>query len=255
MPRLPISVLLLARDETRALERLLPALVFVAEVVVVRDPRGDPALAETASRLGARVVSHEFVGFGPQRQFALGQCREEWVLWLDADEQLAPGAEAALRAALGGGARAFALLRRGWFLGKRIRGCGWQDEWIVRVFRREGARFDDAPVHERLVAGAQHAVRLPGAEIDHHSYPDWDACVDKLIRYARAGAEKSWRDGRRASALDVLFRPPLRFLRMFVLQAGIRDGGHGLVLCALAAAQVALKYGDLWSRTRAARRS
>jgi (heptosyl)LPS beta-1,4-glucosyltransferase len=104
------------------------------------------------------------------------------------------------------------------------------------------------------VAGAEGAVRLPGAEIEHHSYPDWDACVDKLVRYSKAGAEKAWRDGRRAGALDVLIRPPLRFARMYLLQAGVRDGGHGLVLCVLAAAQVALKYGELWSRTRAARR-
>jgi hypothetical protein len=146
------------------------------------------------------------------------------------------------------------VLRRGWFLGRRIRGCGWQDEWIVRLFRREGARFDDAAVHERLVSGGEGAMPLAGASLEHHSYPDWNACVTKLVRYGHAGAEQAWARGKRAGALDVLLRPPLRFLRMYVLQAGVFDGGHGLVLCALAAAQVALKYGELWSRSRLAPR-
>jgi hypothetical protein len=247
---LPISVLLLARDERRELEALLPSLAFAREVLVVRDPRGDPDLAAAAERLGARVVDHEFSGFGAQRQFALGQCREPWVLWLDADERLGAEAEEALRAALAGNARAYALLRRGWFLGKRIRGCGWQDEWIVRLFRRDNARFDDAVVHEKLVAGAENAQRIQGVAIEHHSYSDWSACTTKLVRYAHAGAEKAWDEGRRAGPLDVLIRPPLRFLRMWLLQGGIFDGGHGVVLCVLAAAQVALKYGELWARAR-----
>jgi (heptosyl)LPS beta-1,4-glucosyltransferase len=71
------------------------------------------------------------------------------------------------------------------------------------------------------------------------------------VHYAHAGAEKAWRGGKRASALDPLVRPPLRFLRQFVLQLGFLDGGHGLVLCGFAAAQVFLKYAELWQRSRA----
>lgn len=244
---LPISVLLLARDETAALESLLPALAFAREVVVVWDPRGAAATRSAATRLGARVIERPFDGFGAQRQFALAQCREPWVLWLDADERPAPGFEAALAGAIARGVPG-AVRREGWFLGRRIRHCGWQAEWIVRLFRREGASFDDAPVHERLVAGGEGAERLAGARLEHHSYPDWGACVDKLVRYARAGADGAWRRGRRAGPLDVLLRPPLRFVRMYLLQGGVLDGAHGLVLCALASAQVALKYGELWAR-------
>jgi (heptosyl)LPS beta-1,4-glucosyltransferase len=68
-----------------------------------------------------------------------------------------------------------------------------------------------------------------------------------LVRYARAGAAEARRRGRRASALDVVLRPVLRFVRMYVLQLGVLDGAHGAVLCALAAAQVFLKYAELWA--------
>jgi len=86
--------------------------------------------------------------------------------------------------------------------------------------------------------------------LEHHSYATWSDCRDKLVRYAAAGAEAARRRGRRAGALDVVMRPPLRFARMYVLQLGFLDGAHGAALCALAAAQVFLKYAELWASPR-----
>ena len=83
--------------------------------------------------------------------------------------------------------------------------------------------------------------------IEHRSYESWADCRDKLVRYATAGAEKARREGRRAGPLDVMLRPPLRFLRMYVLQLGFLDGARGVAVCALAAAQVLLRYADLWA--------
>jgi hypothetical protein len=252
--RLPVSVLLLARDETGGLESLLPALAFAREVVVVWDLHGDPATRAAAERLGARVHERALDGFGPQRRFALAQCREPWVLWLDADERLDERAVAEVRRVTGGRpasegcppeADGFALERRTFFLGRRIRFCGWRGETVLRLFRRERASFDDAPVHERVRVEGQLG-RLGGA-IEHHSYATWEACVRKLSEYARAGAERARRAGRSAGPLDVVARPPLRFLRMYVLQLGVLDGFHGFLVCALAAAQVFLKYAELWS--------
>lgn len=248
--RLPISVLLLARDETRDLEELIPALAFAREVVVVWDLRGDRATRDAAERLGARVFERAWSGFGAQRQFALDQCTQDWVLWIDADERLDAAAVAAMPEALAvPGATHHALLRRTTFLGRRIRWCGWRDERLVRLFRREAGRFDDAVVHERLLVSGPAGPVLAGA-IEHLSYRTWSDCTTKLVRYADANADRAHRAGKRANALDVALRPPLRFLRMYVLQLGVLDGAHGLVLCLLASAQVMLKYAELWQRSR-----
>lgn len=251
--RLPISVLLLARDEAARLEALLPALAFAREVVVVVDTATRDETRAVARRHGALVVERALDRFGLQRRFGLSHCREEWVLWLDADERLDAAAVDAIRAALAAPAAAgFRIARHTWFLGRPIRHCGWQGERVLRLFRREAAHFDDAAVHERVtVEGA--IADLAGA-IEHHSYERWSDCRDKLVRYAAAGAAEAARRGRRAHALDPIARPPLRFLRMYVLQAGFLDGAHGAAVCALAAAQVYLKYAQLWAETRAERR-
>jgi hypothetical protein len=256
--KLQLSVLLLLRDEVRDVEELLPSLAFATEVVVVWDPRGDRAARDAAERLGARVFERAFDGFGPQRAFALEQCTQDWVLWLDADERLTPGSlpmlERATRLDMGspaGHSIVVFVKRETTFLGQAIHWCGWRDEWLVRMFTRHGAYFDDAPVHEMVKFHHMSVAELrPAITLLHHSYRTLDDCVAKMVRYAHANAEKSWRAGRRAGLLDVVWRPPLRFLRQFVLQAGFLDGAHGFVLCAFAAAQVFLKYAELWDRGR-----
>lgn len=255
--RSPVSVLLLARDETRDLEELIPQLAFAREVLVLWDPRGDRATHDVAVELGARVESHEFAGFGPQRARALALCTQPWVLWLDADERLDAAAVIALRRAAAadvGGPVQYTLARATWFLGRRIRWCGWQGERVVRFFRRDRARFDEAEVHETVHVDGPPPARLDGL-IEHHSYRTFDDCVTKCVRYASAGAAKAERRGRRAGPLDILFRPALRFARQYVLQLGFLDGGHGLVLCGFASVQVFLKYAELWRRTQSGPRA
>jgi glycosyltransferase involved in cell wall biosynthesis len=249
MEPLPVSVLLLARDEAARIGALIRSLSFAREVVVVVDAASRDDTAAVAERAGARVFVRAFDGFGAQRRFALAQCREPWVLWIDADEALAPGAGARIAAAIAAPAAAgWRIERVTWFLGRRIRWCGWRGERVLRLFRRDAASFDDQPVHETVrVEG--HVADL-GAVIEHHSYDTWADCVQKMVRYAAAGAEQARRVDRGATWLDVIARPPLRFVRMYVLQLGVLDGAHGLVLCALAAVQVFLKYAELWAGAR-----
>jgi hypothetical protein len=249
--RLPLSVLLLARDETADVEALLPALDFACEVVVVWDERGEAATRAAAERLGARVFARALDDFGAQRRFALERCTRPWVLWLDADERLDEAAVAAIRRTLAGpepAESAFTIERRGHFLGRPIRFCGWQGERVTRLFRRERAGFDDAPVHERVRIEGR-VGRLAG-RIEHYSYATAADCERKLRDYARAGALAARARGRRARWWDRELRPLLRFARMYVFQLGFLDGAAGWRLCALAAAQVRLKYVTLRELSR-----
>jgi (heptosyl)LPS beta-1,4-glucosyltransferase len=252
--QLPVSVLLITRNEAARLERRLPEWGFAAEIVVVDDHSSD-ATGAVAARHGAVVIERALEGFGPQRAFALARCTQPWVLWLDADERLDATALAALEHVVTadpearGTTAGYAWLRHTWFLGRRIRHCGWRGERVTRLFRRTIARFDDAVVHERVHLDGP--VRLLPGILEHHSYDTWEDCREKLVRYAHAGAEARRREGRGAGPLDVALRPPLRFVQTFVLQAGFLDGAHGLAVCVLAAMHVALRELELWAGRRA----
>ena len=116
------------------------------------------------------------------------------------------------------------------------------------VPRRARARFDSSPVHERV--HVEGGVEDLPATLEHSSYATWDEARRKLLQYSAANAERLARDGRGASLFDVVLRPPLRFVRMYVLQLGVLDGARGLLVCGLAATQVFLKYAGRWAAGR-----
>jgi glycosyltransferase involved in cell wall biosynthesis len=247
MSRPPITVLVPTRDEERNLPACLASVAWAEEIVVV-DSRSRDRTAEVARDHGARVLSRAFDDWSRQKNWALERCTHAWVLCLDADERV-DGTLAAAIAALppAPDADGYRLTRANRFLGRPIRHSGWQDDRVVRLFRRDRGRFE-GPIHERVV-GLDRIADLPGA-LDHEPYATWGDYERKLWRYARAGARAAWNAGRRAGPWPMLIRPPARFLRMYLAQGGFRDGGPGLALCGLSAVAVFLKYAFLWDATR-----
>jgi len=250
MSRPPISVLVPTWNEEANLPACLDSVAWADERVVV-DSLSTDRTREVAAAHGARVITRRFDDFASQKNWALQELRHGWVLWLDADER----ADAALAAAVAAlpaepAADGYRVARRNHFLGRRIEHCGWQGETVLRLFRRQGARFTGI-VHETLTGPAR--VERLGGGLEHHPYPTWEHATDKLVRYGAMNARKAYDAGRRAGPLAMLVRPPLRFLRMYVLQGGFLDGAPGLALCGLAATQVFLKYARLWDASRRGR--
>jgi glycosyltransferase involved in cell wall biosynthesis len=246
LSRPPISVLVPTLNEERNLDACLASVAFAEEIVVV-DSRSRDRTVEIARARGARVLERTFDDWSGQKNWALERLTHPWVLCVDADERVDPTLAAAIGALpaepAGDG---FRLARANRFLGRPIRYSGWQDDRVVRLFRRDRGRFVGA-LHER-VEGLARVADLPGA-LEHEPYATWADYERKLWRYARAGARDAFAKGRRSAGADMLIRPPVRFLRMYLAQGGFRDGGAGLALCGLSAVAVFLKYALLWDAT------
>jgi glycosyltransferase involved in cell wall biosynthesis len=252
----PVSVLVPTRNEAGQIEACLESVAWAAEVAVV-DSESTDATAERARAAGATVWTRRFDRYGPQKNWALDRLAHAWALCVDADERVSPAlAQEIARllgaggsaAVLGGAPAGYRIPRRNHFLGRRITRCGWGGESVLRLFQRARGRFDDRRVHERVVLDGP-AGELAGALL-HYPYRDWSQCGDKLWRYGVAGALEAHERGRRAGVADMVLHPVGRFLRMFVLQGGVWEGGHGAALCGLAAAQSFFKYALLWDLTR-----
>jgi glycosyltransferase involved in cell wall biosynthesis len=242
-----ISVLVPTRNEEQNLPGCLASVSWADEILVV-DSESTDRTREVAEAHGAIVWTRAFDDFASQKNWALARLTNPWALCVDADERVDEDLARAISELPEEPVEdGFELARVNHFLGRRIRHCGWQGERVVRLFRREGARFEGR-VHERLV-GPRRLGRLPGSLV-HFPYRTWADCQDKLWRYARLNAEQARAGGRRAGPSAMRVRPPLRFARMYVAQGGFLDGPEGLALCGLAACQVFLKYALLWDASR-----
>lgn len=239
-----VSVAIITKDAAAQLDRCLASVAFADEVVVLDQGSVDDT-ATVCARHGATLHQGAWEGFGPTKQRAVSLCRNRWVLSVDSDEEVSPELAAAIAALPDEPAvAAFAVNRLSRFLGAWIRHCGWHPDWVVRLFDRERAGFDDRQVHE--------SVRHPGAPgrltglLRHHPYETMEQYIAKLDRYTTLAAADLHARGRTCGPSGAALRAEAAFWRMWLLQGGWRDGGPGLVLCRASSFYVLAKYTKLW---------
>jgi len=239
-----LSLCVITRDAAGQLAECLASVPFAADIVVVDSGSSDDTV-EIARRSGARVFEQPWLGFGPQKNFAVAKAANDWVLCLDADERLTPELGASIRSALAAtpSAAAFAVARRNRFLGRWLRhGEGYPD-WIVRLFDRRRARWSDTPVHESVVAHGP-IVRLSG-DLLHESAESLEAYVAKQNRYTTLQASAMRERGEHASFARLLLAPLVRFARLYVVRLGFLDGAAGFAHIAIGCFASFLKYAKL----------
>ena len=241
--RVPCTVIIAAKDEAAEIGDCIASVDWAEEVIVVENDSSDDTVA-IARGAGAIVFSHPFTTIGRQRNAAIARARHEWILVIDADERATPALRDEIARAIGGPHNdAYRVRRRNFFLGREIRHGGWERDRPVRLFRSR-MRYDERPVHEHVVADGP--VGELASPMLHYPYASLGEYFAKLDRYSRWWAEQSFARGRRVGAWVIAVRPPLRFLTMYFLRGGIRDGGAGVIVAALAAMSVAAKYARLW---------
>jgi glycosyltransferase involved in cell wall biosynthesis len=208
--------------------------------------------AELATRCRARVIAKEWLGFGPQKQFAVEAASHDWVLCLDADEAVSEELRASIIAEL----RAprgfvYAMPRRNRFLGRWLRhGEGYPD-WSVRLFHRGHARWGNEAVHEKVHTQAP-VLRLRG-DLLHDSAETLEKYLDKQNRYTSLQAEALRDAGRHASLLQLLISPVVRFIKFYLVRLGFLDGVPGLVHVAIGCMNTFNKYAKLKALERTAK--
>jgi glycosyltransferase involved in cell wall biosynthesis len=242
---LPFSVTIIARDEADRIEAAVRSVAFADEVVVLDSGSTDATVA-IARAAGARVVETDWPGHVAQKNRALAEARHDWVLSIDADERVSPALAAGIQRALAAEptVAGFSVARLSWYLGEPLRHGVWHPDRRVRLFDRRRARWGGLDPHDRVVLDGP-AGRLPG-DLHHHPYRDLGEHLATIDRYTAIAAAGLRARGVRARWWDLAVRPPLHFVKAFLLRAGFRDGVRGGMVATLGATYVLLK----WARVR-----
>ncbi len=245
-----LTVVTLTLNEEKNIAECLQTVAWADQIIVVDSGSTDATLT-LAKKFTNDIVTIDWKGYGEARNRALDVARGEWILWLDADERVPDELAKEIRATLSSppaGIAGFDVARRAYFLGKWIRHCGWYPGRIVRLFRRGRARFSETRVHEQLsIDGPVGHLRN---DLLHYTDVDLEQYFQKFNKYTSLAAGDLRSSGRTAGLLDLMFRPPFMFLKMYVLRLGFLDGMHGLILCTVSAAYVFVKYAKLWDSRR-----
>lgn len=226
--QVPISAVVITRDAEELLDRVLGALRFCSEIVVLDSGSGDRT-REIALEHGANWFERTFDGYGSQKRHAVVRASFDWILSIDADEVLDDEAGSALAAMdwhCEDPSQCWRIRRRPHVGTREIRYGHWNPDWVVRLFHRTHHDFSNAPIHESVTpTGAVHT--LPGS-LAHHSYRD----LGEVIRmdYQRLKADRYRRDGRHAGGPTLAARATWAFFYSYVLRRGFLDGPAGVVV-------------------------
>jgi glycosyltransferase involved in cell wall biosynthesis len=251
-----LSVAIITCNEERNLARTLASVRFADEIVVV-DSGSTDRTVEIAKAANARVIHREWPGFAAQKNFAIQQCTGDWILSLDADEELSPELQSQLRILLPTNppADAYFINRRNLFLHRWIRFGGYYPDPKLRLFRRSAAnftrppRFEDRPVHETIAFDGESATL--DYDLIHHAYPTLEDYLEHMDRYSSLGAQllvKQHRTSRSGLAFywNIFLVPGLTFLYNYFIRLGFLDGREGLLLHLYHSAYVSWKYAKAW---------
>jgi glycosyltransferase involved in cell wall biosynthesis len=257
MVAVPVTATVITFNEAANIQAALESLSWADEIIVVDSESTDDTVAiarESLSRRSAgreggftdHVIVRPWPGYIAQKNFAAEQASHDWIFSLDADERVTPQLAQEMKTTLaaGPGAAGYRVPRVTFHLGRWMRSTDWYPDYQLRLYDRRRARWSGRYVHESVKAdGPVEDLR---GELQHFAYRDLAHHAQTMDRYTTLAARQMFEEGRRAGFFDLLIHPPAAFFRNYILRGGIRDGVPGLIVSAMNARYVGLKFAKLW---------
>jgi glycosyltransferase involved in cell wall biosynthesis len=242
-----LSVTIITLNEASSIGAVLDSVAFADEIIVLDSGSTDGTI-ELCRERGARVeMNSDWQGFGVQKNRALALAQGEWVLSVDADEVLTPLLAKEIQQKIHNSERhvAWMIPRASSYCGHVMRHGGWWPDYVLRLFQREGSRFSDDMVHERLIPPPGQVGRLVHP-FQHQTYETLEEVIQTVNRYSSEGALQAFRLGKRASFHEAILHGVWAFIRTYFLRLGFLDGPHGFMLSVSNAEATYYRYLKLW---------
>ncbi len=238
-----LSVVIAAKNEATNIESCVASARFADEVIVM-DSNSTDQTAELARRAGARVISSDWPGYGPQQARAFSLATSQWVMSLDADERITPELREEIVAAIANsaatGVSGYRIPRISQFCGHFIHHSGWRPDHTLRLGIRSKASFTDHYLHAHMtVEGITEKLKHP---LVHYSYPNVGTLLEKLDRYSSGSAVDMKSAGRKAGLGTAIAHGAWAFFRTLIIKRGFLDGRWGIMLAVYNAEYAYYKY-------------
>lgn len=235
-----LTTAIIATNEENRIERAIRSALSLGPVLVV-DGGSTDATIDRARAAGADVIVNPWPGFAAQRRFAIDAVKTEWLLFLDADEEITPELAREIQS-LDYAADGYRIPRRSLFLGKWMMHGSWGRDRVLRLFRRTRGTVKDRAIHEEVeIDGRVETLR---GLLLHYSQDDFASIAKKFAAYIPLSAREIAARRKSISLLEMLFRSRLAGAKEFILRRSFLDGWRGFVLASWIQSSVLAKYAE-----------
>lgn len=240
-----ISAIIIAKNEATYIAQCIASLRGVADEILVFDNGSTDETPALAAAAGATIHHVEWLGYAATKNAANAVASCEYVLSVDADEVLSPALQAELLAHKPTLSGAYRIPRLNNVCGAWLRHGGWYPDAKVRLFPAGKAQWQGDFVHETLVLASEMPIHTLHNDMWHYTIRDTDAHLSQLNRFTTLAAQEMFARGKRAGVGKMLFSPLWKFVQMYVLKSGFRDGWMGFQVAYISAFGVFLRYAKL----------
>lgn len=243
-----LSVIILTKNEERMIAQAIKSIKNLSDDIVIVDSGSEDTTVTIAKKLGAHVFERNLDSFAKQRNFANTKTQNNWVLSMDADEEIPQALVEEIKSVLEKPEyEAYLIPRRNIIFGKEIKYTRWSPDAHVWLYNKESGSWE-GDVHEEWVPKTSTGF-LDNGKI-HHSHENVFAFVEMLNRYTDIEAERLYKHGLRPGFLLMLFWCIRSFVGRFILKRGFLDGMHGFVLSILMSFYRFVTWAKVWERSQ-----
>jgi (heptosyl)LPS beta-1,4-glucosyltransferase len=236
-----LSVTIITKNEEKNIARCLESVKWADEIIVL-DTSSTDRTVEICRQYTDQVFCVDWHGYGKQKNLCADRTSNNWVLNIDSDEEISPECAEEIQEVLRGDSKqpVYQFPRKNFFAQRWVRYGGWYPDQISRLYDKMQVSFTESQVHEKLVPDENlGSLKNP---ILHYSFSGMGDYIDRQNRYSTLYAREKVGQGFRAGWSHLILRPPLAFLKNYVIRMGFRDGFLGLFLALSFAFYTFLKY-------------
>lgn len=232
-------------NEEHNIEAVLQSVSFADEVMVV-DSYSTDRTVELAKKHTDFIIQREYGNSASQKNWAIPQANNEWILLVDADERVTPELKDEILKILKDGTdkSGFWIYRQNFYMGKKLNFSGWQGDKVIRLFRKSKCKYEEKHVHAEVIVDGK--VGYLKNKLEHFTYKNLPHMLAKSDRYTTWGAYDRLDRVKKVGAFHLVVKPFYTFFNKYFIKLGILDGKVGFILAALSSYYIFLRSLKIW---------
>jgi glycosyltransferase involved in cell wall biosynthesis len=249
-PALPLSVYMITFNNSATIEKAIESVAGWAGEVIVVDSHSPDGTAGIAAKYTDRVLHLDTTDLREKYQYAQDQCKNPWVMFIDADEWLPESFKREVESILQSPSASdgYIVDRRNIYLGREIKHGGWYPDREIRLYRKDlggwrGGIHAKVHVNGRIGHMKNYYMHTPYSDTAHQ--------IRTIDRYSEAYARDLFDAGRHFHFSNMVMRPVWRLFRDYIFKRGFLDGVPGLIILASTMYYVFMKHARLWELEKA----